>query len=320
MTPHFILLCFIPLLVLIFFKNSKLRRKTLDPPGPPGLPLLGNLHQFDANNTHLYVWELSQKYGPIMSLKLGSVPTLVISSAKMAKEVMKTYYDNIFASRPKHLALQKLSYYEFATLAPIREDEVARLAKKISEFASLGKVVDFRKTMMFVSSSFICRVAFGKRYEEGGLESRRSHQRSSYEPFYCWNRNECSSSKLDYDSLNEDPSSNEKRSSRSKRIRLQNLPYCKAIIKETPIFYPPVPLLIPRETIGSCMIDGYEIQPKTSVFVNVWAIGRDPEYWDNPNEFLPERFLNTVVQLISEAKILGLSLLDQAGEYAQDFL
>ncbi|GAA0165789.1 oxygenase [Lithospermum erythrorhizon] len=173
MTPHFILLCFIPLLVLIFFKNSKLRRKTLDPPGPPGLPLLGNLHQFDANNTHLYVWELSQKYGPIMSLKLGSVPTLVISSAKMAKEVMKTYYDNIFASRPKHLALQKLSYYEFATLAPIREDEVARLAKKISEFASLGKVVDFRKTMMFVSSSFICRVAFGKRYEEGGLESRR---------------------------------------------------------------------------------------------------------------------------------------------------
>ncbi|GAA0156515.1 hypothetical protein LIER_13999 [Lithospermum erythrorhizon] len=87
-----------------------------------------------------------------MSLKLGSVPTLVISSAKMGKEVMKTH-DSIFASRPKLLGQQRLSYIGLdIAFCPLRE------------------------VVMFVSSSFICRVAFGKRYEEGGLENRRFDQ------------------------------------------------------------------------------------------------------------------------------------------------
>ncbi|XP_028110608.1 cytochrome P450 71B9-like [Camellia sinensis] len=40
--------------------------------------------------------------------------------------------------------------------------------------------------------------------------------------------------------------------------------------------YPSIPLL-PRQTIDKCIIDGYEIQPKTLVYINSWAIGRDPE-------------------------------------------
>jgi cytochrome P450 len=47
---------------------------------------------------------------------------------------------------------------------------------------------------------------------------------------------------------------------------------------------------LPRETIQNCNIDGYEIKPKTLVHVNAWAIGRDPENWEDPEEFYPERF------------------------------
>lgn len=53
---------------------------------------------------------------------------------------------------------------------------------------------------------------------------------------------------------------------------------------------PTAPFLIPRETTEKCIMEGYEIQPKTLVFVNSWAIGRDPEAWENPDEFYPERF------------------------------
>jgi len=74
---------------------------------------------------------------------------------------------------------------------------------------------------------------------------------------------------------------------------VQNMPYLKAVIKETFRLYPPVPLLVPRETMKKSTLQGYEIQLGTIIHVNSWAIARDPEIWENPEEFMPERFLNS---------------------------
>ena len=94
-----ILFIFLALALPVFFsillQKLKTKSKCYLPPGPKGLPLIGNLHQFDQLAPQSYLWKLSQKYGPLMSLRLGSVPVLVVSSAKMAKEIMKTY-DLIF--------------------------------------------------------------------------------------------------------------------------------------------------------------------------------------------------------------------------------
>ncbi|KAM3327282.1 hypothetical protein P3S67_002408 [Capsicum chacoense] len=76
---------------------------------------------------------------------------------------------------------------------------------------------------------------------------------------------------------------------------IQNLPYLEAVIKEAFRLYSPTPLLIPRESMAKSTLEGYEIQPKTIIHVNVWAIARDPEIWENPEEFIPERFLNSDV-------------------------
>ncbi|XP_059666528.1 premnaspirodiene oxygenase-like [Cornus florida] len=76
---------------------------------------------------------------------------------------------------------------------------------------------------------------------------------------------------------------------------IPELSYMKLVIKETLRLHPPLPLLIPRENSKKCEINGYEIPAKNKVIVNVWAIGRDPENWSDPESFVPERFLDSSI-------------------------
>ncbi|KDP36608.1 hypothetical protein JCGZ_08424 [Jatropha curcas] len=74
---------------------------------------------------------------------------------------------------------------------------------------------------------------------------------------------------------------------------LDQLEYLKMVIKETFRLHPAAPLLLPRETISHFKINGYDIYPKTLIQVNAWAIGRDPKYWKDPEQFFPERFADS---------------------------
>ncbi|KAI7741034.1 hypothetical protein M8C21_022463, partial [Ambrosia artemisiifolia] len=79
---------------------------------------------------------------------------------------------------------------------------------------------------------------------------------------------------------------------------IQELNYLKLVIKETLRLHPPVPMLLPRECRESCEIGGYYIPVKTKVLINAWMIGRDPNYWIDPESFLPERFTDNSVNMI----------------------
>jgi cytochrome P450 len=71
---------------------------------------------------------------------------------------------------------------------------------------------------------------------------------------------------------------------------IPNMPYLQAVVKETLRLYPPGPVTT-RECNQDCKINGFDIPAKTAVAINLYAIMRDPEIWEDPNEFHPERFL-----------------------------
>ncbi|GJZ28341.1 cytochrome P450 71A1-like protein [Tanacetum coccineum] len=423
----YILLLF-PILYLIYIilpKINKNRSSRLNPPGPLGLPFTGNLHQIDSSSLHTSLWNLSKSYGPIVFLRFGSIQSVVVSSASLAKEVYKTQ-DVIFSSRPTSVSQRKFSYngldivfspyndywrdmrkiFTIHLLSSkrvqssryIREDEVSLAMKKIHKLALSSKHINLTELMMNVTSTIVMRVGFGKTYEDGherreivrllgelqsmitdffvadlwpglpfasfidrltGKTDRLEKCFQDLDSFYqsliderlntqntnshhdkeeqdildillqlkkdqVSNPNELTNNHIKaiitdvlvagsdtsaatvvwaMTALMKNPKVMRKAQEEVRTVAgkkgaidendLAQLIYLKAIVKEIMRLYPAAPLLVPRETKKDTILQGYEIKQKTLVHVNAFAIARDPESWENPEEFLPERFLGS---------------------------
>ncbi|TFK18386.1 cytochrome P450 98A3 [Coprinopsis marcescibilis] len=74
---------------------------------------------------------------------------------------------------------------------------------------------------------------------------------------------------------------------------IEKLPYIQAIAKEIVRWYTVVPLGVPHLSKEDDEYDGYFIPKGTLIQVNIWyvSIMHDPENYDDPHEFRPERFL-----------------------------
>ncbi|GJR84805.1 cytochrome P450 71D10-like protein [Tanacetum coccineum] len=78
-------------------------------------------------------------------------------------------------------------------------------------------------------------------------------------------------------------------------IGVRELEFLLLVIKETLRLHNPGPLGLPRENSEKCELNGFEIPEKSRVIINAWAINRDPNTWDDPESFHPERFRNSTL-------------------------
>ncbi|URE38491.1 cytochrome P450 [Musa troglodytarum] len=184
-----VILCLLLSLPLLLFliKQGRRKRPRL-PPGPWRLPVVGNLHQVGAN-PHLTLRALAERHGPLMFLQLGSIPTVVISSAHVAQEAFRAH-DLAFAGRPALYSVERISYglrdvsfapygeywrqarkvFMVELLSAKRGAEVASLVASIRRLApsSSSSPIDLSRMVVSVTNAVTCRAAFGDRYEAAG--------------------------------------------------------------------------------------------------------------------------------------------------------
>ncbi|XVF62145.1 hypothetical protein PTKIN_Ptkin08bG0193500 [Pterospermum kingtungense] len=165
------------------------RRKPF-PPGPKGLPIIGNMMMMDQL-THRGLAKLAQKYGGIFHLKMGFLHMVTVSDPEMARQVLQVQ-DNIFSNRPATIAIRYLTYdradMAFAHYGPFWRqmrklcvmklfsrkraeswqsvrDEVDSVVRTVA--ANTGTSVNMGELIFNLTKNITYMAAFGSSSEEG---------------------------------------------------------------------------------------------------------------------------------------------------------
>ncbi|KAJ3694561.1 hypothetical protein LUZ60_010041 [Juncus effusus] len=182
------------LLIFIIFQTTKYPNPKNLPPSPPSLPLLGHLHRLGLF-PHRSLQALSSIYGPIMFLRLGRIPTIILSSASVVEESIRVH-DSALSSRPQSsipdmllygssdvafspygeywrqvrrvCVLHLLSTKRVQSFSHIREQEVSLLIDKIRfDCSNNGEdecVVNLTQMLVKLANDIVCRAVLGQKY------------------------------------------------------------------------------------------------------------------------------------------------------------
>ncbi|KAJ0971068.1 hypothetical protein J5N97_019027 [Dioscorea zingiberensis] len=186
---NFIFLFLAPLVILLI-KTMRNRRKLPFPPGPPGLPIIGNMLMMDQM-THRGLAKLAEKYGGLLHLRLGFLHAFAVSTPDIARQVLQVQ-DNLFSNRPATIAISYLTYNRsdmaFAHYGPFWRqmrklcvmklfsrkraeswasvrDEVDR-AVRVAASAAPGAAVNIGELVFILTKNITFRAAFGAQPHE----------------------------------------------------------------------------------------------------------------------------------------------------------
>lgn len=182
----------------VLLELLSLKRNRRLPPGPRGLPIIGHFHLL-GKNPHQDFHHLAQKHGPIMYLRFGFVPTIVVSSPAAAELVLKTH-DLIFAGRAHHQAAKQLSYdkrnivfapygpywrnmRKLCTLEllsnlkinqfqPMRRAEIELFVGSLRRAAGKRETVDISARISALIGDMTCLMVFGRKFADRDLDEK----------------------------------------------------------------------------------------------------------------------------------------------------
>ncbi|XP_010520063.1 PREDICTED: 3,9-dihydroxypterocarpan 6A-monooxygenase [Tarenaya hassleriana] len=187
---HLFLICIVSLLLLHYLLSSfSITRR---PPGPRGLPILGHMHLLRSALPRS-LQALASKYGPLMSIRIGSLQVIVVSDSDTARLILKTH-DSDFASKfvfgprqfnvykgaeffsapygpfwrfMKKLCMTKLfAGYQLVRFKHIREEETLSLLKSLVERSRNGEACDLSMEFTALTTKILCKMVMGKRCQE----------------------------------------------------------------------------------------------------------------------------------------------------------
>ncbi|KAK7052035.1 putative cytochrome P450 [Favolaschia claudopus] len=379
------------------------------PPGPPTLPLLGNLHIFPKEFAHFKFTEWARTYGGIYSLKVGSGSAIVLTDAAAVKELMDKRSGSTADRPPMHVAdlvtgglnmavsryseswrtLRKAAHTILTSQActnhlPIQSAEASQLLHDI-----LCCPEGFYNHIRRYGNSVILSVLHGKRaprYEtqEATAFFEAQHEWElvlepgatppidlipilKYVPerWAKWKQDCSKTRKMQWrlyfglldetkERLNQGeengcfmeellarqvelgmnremtgylggmlieggsdttasylqslilalvayPDAQRKAQEEIDRVigshrmptlnDLEEMPYIRAMILENHRWRPVAPMFMPHRALNDEEYKGFVIPQGCTIFVNIWGIFHDPELYDDPENFVPERYL-----------------------------
>lgn len=158
------------------------------PPGPYPLPIVGNIFHVSSSSPHKSLQQLAKKYGPLMSIRFGTVLKVVVSSPETAKQVLS---GKGFTGKKLGMSYEALDHHKFSLgILPIattewkeirkicreqlfsrhslgksqrlRHEKVQQLLDYVQTCCDMGRAVNIREasfttTLKFMSATFFSR-------------------------------------------------------------------------------------------------------------------------------------------------------------------
>ncbi|KAM9275339.1 cytochrome P450 1A4-like [Morus bassanus] len=193
---------------LVFLLIQSLRQHVpkglKSPPGPRGYPILGNVLEL-RKDTHLALTRLSQKYGDVMEVRIGTRPVLVLSGLDTIRQALVKQGED-FMGRPDLHSFQYISNGQSLAFSPdsgevwkarrklaqnalktfsitpsptssstcLLEEHVSKeadyLVIKFLQLMDEGKRFDLNRYLVVSVANVICAMCFGKRYDHNDQE------------------------------------------------------------------------------------------------------------------------------------------------------
>ncbi|XP_069577053.1 cytochrome P450 2F5-like [Brachyistius frenatus] len=174
---------------LLWLFSLKSRRQSCLPPGPSGLPLIGNVLQLDKNAPFKTLLKLSETYGPVMTVYLGRERTVVLVGYDAVKEALIDQADDFTGRGPLPFLVkankgcglgisngerwQQLRRFTLMTLRDFgmgrkgMEEWIQEESKYLVGHISSTKATPFDPTFLLscTVSNVICCMVFGQHFD-----------------------------------------------------------------------------------------------------------------------------------------------------------